>query len=183
MTDPTLSDILGAAGAPFPVEHAGKTWYVSAPTTRARDVFHKLVIVTALKGAQAADAELPGLGDLDRFSRDMRNGLYKPGATGWLEVAKGEKGNALFLASLLYEKHPDVTVEQAEELLAAQPVAVSVALAEVIPGFFTLLAESPKMPPNVAAAFRLAGPKLAAQLRSESAPPTPPGSSTGASSI
>lgn len=178
---PTLSTILGGSGAPFPVEHNGTTYRVSAPTNLCRDVFHKMVVAAALKGAQDAEAELPGLGCLDQFRRDYAAGAYKPGAEGWRRYATGERGNAVFLAALLYPHHPDATVQLAEELAAACPDAVAVALAEVMPPFFDLLAADERVPPPVRASFR-AGAAAFRKAVAAAASLTPPGGSAPPSS-
>lgn len=178
---PTLSTILGGGGAPFPVEHAGKTYRVAAPTNQARDVFHKFVVAAALKGAQQAEMDLPGMGFLDQFRRDYAAGAYKPGADGWKRYATGEGGNTLFLAALLYHHHPDITPEAAAELERAQPDAVAVALAEVMPPFFDLLGTDDRLPPPLREGFK-AGAAAMRKKVAEAAALTPPAGSTTTSS-
>lgn len=178
---PALSDILGAAGGAFPVEHAGRTWRVGAPTLRARDVFHKLLVAAALKAAQESDLDIPGLGTLKQFRDDHHQKKYRPGAEKWREWAEGEEGNALFLASLLYQHHPaEASVELAKQMIEESPDAVAVALGEVLPGFFDLLAADERMPRPVRDLYS----RAAAHLRRKAtgAPPTPPAGSTTSSS-
>lgn len=165
-SDPLLSSILGAAGAPFPITHNGKTYHVGAPTLQARDVFHKLVVATALRDAQQADIDLPGLGAMAAFRDDYKEKLYRPGAEKWLRYATGNRSNAIFLAALLYGNHPDATVDLAEELIAAEPDAVSVALGEVMPNFFDLLAADKALPLPVQEAFTRGAKSLQEKLAS-----------------
>jgi hypothetical protein len=178
---PSLGTILGGSGAPFPVEHAGRTYRIAAPTNQARDVFHKLVVAAALKGAQQAEIDMPGLGCLDQFRRDYAAGKYKPGASGWREYGTGEKGNALFLAALLYQHHPDITPDAAEELYEAQPDAVGVALAEVMPPFFDILGADTRLPPPLRAGFRAGAEEMRKKV-AEAVSLTPPAGSTTSSS-
>jgi hypothetical protein len=178
---PTLSTILGGAAAPFPVEHGGRTYHVAPPTNLARDVFHKLVVAAALKGAQRAELDMPGLGFLDQFRRDYAAGAYKPGAEGWKRYAVGEGGNALYLAALLYQHHPDATPEFAEELAAAQPDAVAVALAETMPPFFDLLGTDDRLPPPLREGYRAGAAAMRGRV-AEAASLRPPAGSTGSSS-
>jgi hypothetical protein len=177
---PTLGDVLGAAGGPFPVEHGGRTWLVGAPTLQARDVFHKLLVAAALKAAQEADIDIPGLGTVKQFRDDHHQRKYRPGGEKWREWTEGEDGNALFLASLLYQHHPaDASVELAKRLIEEAPDAVAVALGEVLPGFFDLLAADERMPRPVRDLYS----RAATILRRKATPsPTPPGGSTTSNS-
>lgn len=171
MTDdakPAEGDILGGSAAPFPVEHAGRTWLVGAPTVGARDALNKFVVDHAMRAARKSDTDVPGLGAFAEFRSDHAQRKYRPGGTKWREWVTGEDGNALFLASLLYQHHPkEASVELAEELIREQPDAVAVALAEVTPDFFALLAADKRLPPELAAGFTAA----AAALRSRLTPP------------
>jgi len=178
---PTLSTVLGGSGAPFPVQHGGKTYLISAPTNLARDVFHKFVVAAALKGAQQAEIDMPGLGCLDQFRRDYAAGAYKPGADGWKRYATGDKGHTLFLAALLYQHHPDITPDAAESLEAAQPDAVGVALAEVVPPFFDLLAADDRLPHPLREGFKAGAAAMRAKA-TEVASLTPPAGLTTSNS-
>lgn len=177
--DPRPGDLLGAAGAPFEVDHAGRTWRVGHPTQRAKDQFNKLVKADALRRAQQEDAELPGLGALDQFRRDIAAGHYKPGGKLWVELVTGPRANVLFLLALLREHHPDATPADAEALTRDAPDAVAVALTEVTPPFFALLAADPETPPPTAAALREA---VARATAVRPARPTPGPGSTGPTS-
>jgi hypothetical protein len=183
MTDtPTEGDLLGGSGAPFPIAHAGRTYHVAPPTVLARDALNKFVVGTALQAAQRADVELPGLGALDQFRSDYALKKYRPGGPKWKEWVNGEHGNALFLASLLYQHHPkEASFELAEELIRDQPDAVVAAFGEVIPGFFDLLAASPDLPPELRDGYRRAAEALRERM-ADAARLTPPAGSTSSSS-
>lgn len=170
---PSLSVKLGGSGAPFPIDHKGVTYRVSPPANLARDYLNKLIVATALKAAQQSDADIPGIGSLAQFRADYDQKKYRPGASRWKEWATGEQGNALFLASLLYPNHPDVTLELAEELIREEEDAVTVALGEVMPPFFDLLAADPTLPPPLRDGFRSGAAALRARL-AEAASLKPP---------
>lgn len=162
---PTEAELLGGSAMPFPVEHAGKTWLVGAPTVGARDALNKFVVVHARNSALKSDVEVPGLGVHDQFKADHGQRKYRPGGPKWREWVTGDDGNALFLASLLYQHHPkEASVDLAEELIREQPDAVAVALAEVIPGFFDLLAADKGLSPDLREAFRRGAEALRARL-------------------
>ncbi len=176
---PPLSAVLGAAGAPFEIDHGGRTWRVGHPTRRAADAFNKLVKADALRQAQQEDAEFPGLGAVEQFRRDVTAKHYQPGGRLWAELATGHRANALYLLALLREHHPEAAVADAEGLIRDTPAAVAVALEEVTPPFFDLLATTEGMPPDRGAALRTA----AATLReARPARPTPGAGSTPPSS-
>jgi hypothetical protein len=175
--EPRLGDILGAAGSPFEIDHAGKTWRVGHPTQKARDAFNKLVKADALREAQAADAEFPGLEAVTQFRRDVRH--YSPGGKLWRERITDPRANVLYLLALLREHHPDAGVDDAEALVRDAAPLVAVALEEVTPRFFDLLAADREVPPEVAAALRTAA---AAMRANRPAPVTPGTGSTGPSS-
>jgi len=167
-TPPTEGDFLGGSAAPFPVTHDGKTWLIGAPTLGARDALNKFVVVHAMGTARQADINTPGLGVFDQFKADHGQRKYQPGRSRWREWVTGEDSNALFLASLLYQHHPkEACVELAETLIREKPDEVGIAMAEVIPGFFDLLAADKSLPPELREGFR-AG---ATVLRSRSKPP------------
>jgi hypothetical protein len=171
---PTEGDVLGGSGVPFPVPHNGVVYHVAPPTLLARDCLNKMVVALALRSAQQADAEVPGLGGLDAFRSDYNQRKYRPGGPKWREWVTGEYGTTLFLASLLYQHHPkEASVELAEELIREQPDAVAVAMGEVVPGFFDLLAADKSLPPELREGFRRGAEGLRLRV-AEAARLTPP---------
>lgn len=162
---PSEGDILGGVAAPFPVHHKGRAWLVGAPTVAARDALNKLVVDFAMQSARASDIELPGLAAFAEFRTDHAQRKYRPGGPKWREWVTGEFSNALFLASLLHQHQPrEATVDLALELIREQPDAVAVALGEMVPPFFDLLAATPDLPPEWAMGFRETGRVLRAKV-------------------
>lgn len=164
MSEPTLSDLLGGAAAPFPIDHAGKTWKVGPPTKLARDAYHKFVVAALVQGAQQADADVPGIGAMAQLRDQITDGKHKPGGPLWVRTTEGPRGNACFLAALLYPNHPDVSLADADALVAAAPDAVGIALKVMVPDFLEVLAADERMPRPVAVALAAMAPAIRAKL-------------------
>jgi hypothetical protein len=171
--EPSLSVKLGGSGAPFPIEHKGTVYRVSPPTNLCADFLDKLIVRAALAAAQQSDADIPGLGSLPQFRADYDQKRFRRGAAKWKEWATGEQGNALFFTSLLYPNHPDATLELAEAIMAAKPDEVAVAMGELIPPFFDLLAADEKIPPPLREGFRSGAAAIRAKV-AEAASLKPP---------
>ncbi len=145
----SVQNLLGDAGACPEVEWNRKVWKIGHPTQGAKGALEELAAakavaaVTELKGAvpPATYAEM-----FENVMRGIKTQAYKTFAPGWLEQATGPAGGTLFLLSLLRERHPDATEEDAVGLATARPDEVQAALARVLPPFFDLLLEKAPLP-------------------------------------
>lgn len=139
---PSVTTMLGAAGACPEIRHDGKTWKIGHPTQRAKACLEQLAVASAFDEVEALEATLPP----QRYQKAYRELLasvaareYKTWGPGWQRVVWGPMSAQLFLLSLLRENHPDATEDDALTLAGADPGRVSLALAQVIPSFLALL--------------------------------------------
>jgi hypothetical protein len=142
-----VQNLLGDAGACPEVELNGKAWKIGHPTQRAKAALEELAAAKAVSEVVALKGVVPPAAYAEMFAdvmRGIKTGAYKTFSPGWVEQATGPAGGALFLLSLLRERHPEATEEDAVALAAAKPDEVQAALARVLPPFFeALLATAP----------------------------------------
>lgn len=176
---PSAGDLLGSDGACPAVTVGTRTWKIGRPDQAAKARFEELVVAHA-------EANLTRVGGLLSPERraaqeawlyeQIAGRQYAAGGAMWEAVVAGPDANAVFLASLLQEHHPDATVADAGRLLAAAFGPVMRAMARVMPPFLSLmLADIPGLSAELTAA-RVE--KAAAHYRAMAArSPAGPGSS------
>lgn len=140
----------------FDIECSGKTWTIGRPTRAAKDVLGKLIVQSAWSRVEELREYLPQAyqESKDELVRQIGAGDFKPGGKCWMSAFNGPDGNTLFLLSLLKDKHPAATPDDARKLLAESADSVTVALAVLVPDFFDLLAALPDTPGEMRERFR-----------------------------
>jgi hypothetical protein len=148
--DAGVGPAIGDAGPCPTVTYLGKTYQLGHPTQRAKAALELLVIEVAQKniddakpviGAKKHEAKCAALDD------DVIAGAYRTGGTLWSKLNNGPYGQALFLTSLLRERHPDLSFDVGLAIWRNEPRQVQRGLAVVIPDFFALLAADLPMLP------------------------------------
>lgn len=142
---PGVGEFLGDAGALPEIVCGGARWRIGFPTQAARAALEELAVSQAIDEVYALERVTPP----DRFKRleDKLNKAvaarhYRTWGPGWVESIQGADGHALFVCSLLRERHPDATPDDARRLMAERPEELRLALVRVLPDFFALLVES-----------------------------------------
>lgn len=151
------NSFLGAAGGSPEIPFNNKIWKIGHPTQRAKETLERLAVakataeIMALKGAVDAQAyaEL-----FESHKRDITSGSYRTWGDGWQRVTFAPQNAQLFLLSLLRENHPEATELDAKTLALGAREEVEIALAQVVPGFFSMLLEEMPLPPEQKAAVR-----------------------------
>lgn len=109
----SLSDLLGASGAPIVLEHNGRKYKCGALTQRVKSAFKSWLVSRAMEAA----------GDSDRaisvVTRDASKGLYSWGSVHCQEALLGLDG-ALALACMLF----GVNEDEMMDLLKHKPAQV-----------------------------------------------------------
>lgn len=176
MTPPSIGDVLGAAGACPEIELRGKRWKVGHPTQRAKDRLEKLVVSLCWESIKAAQCGVPELDErlVADFTKAVRNREYRTGGAGWAEAFGRPEGQVAFALSLLQEHHPEATADDAVALMSEKGDEFNVALAQVVPGFFGVIAADLKMPPEKREAWvREKAAAFLAALKTPSSSPPP----------
>ena len=176
---PSVTTMLGAAGACPEIRHDGKNWKIGHPTQRAKACLEQLAVASAFDEVEALEATLSP----QRYQKAYRELLasvaareYKTWGPGWQRVVWGPMSAQLFLLSLLRENHPDATEDDALTLAGAEPGRVSLALAQVIPSFLALLLSDRKdVTPEQRQKIMGVAEQIAKQFGTSPTPnPTPP---------
>lgn len=144
--------VLGDAGGPVAFDWSGKTYTLDHPTQKAKEALEVLVLEQAEDDYQRFLSLGPKFAnraaDLDAqiFGRQ-----WATWGKLWVSYSSGPDGAPLFLLSLLRAAHPELTLSDARLLWNAQPRGLRLALARVLPDFFTrLVACRPGATPEVA---------------------------------
>lgn len=151
------TSLLATPGSSPEITFQGKVYRIGHPTQRARETLERLAAakatleITALKGEldATAYAEL-----FESHKQDIVAGKYRAWGEGWQRITLAPRNHHLFLLALLRENHPDATEREALGLAQGAREEVELALAEVVPGFFTLLVEEMPLPPQQKQAAR-----------------------------
>lgn len=170
-----VQQMLGDAGACPEIQWNGKVWRIGHPTQRAKAALEELAAAKAVTEVTALRAALPPAVYAELFDgvlKDVASGAYRTFGPGWVRQTTGPAGPALFLLSLLRERHPEATEADAIGLAAAKGDELKAALARVVPGFFDLALESHPAPPEAKALIR--GQIAAAMLAAFSGPTDSP---------
>lgn len=146
-----VGPVLGAHGACPAIDYAGKTWSVSWPTQRAKAELEILVAATAFANLEQLASVLPPeryKAKCAELDAQIYAGQHRSWGALWSAVNSGPDGTPLFLLSLLKIKHPEATITDARKMWRDVNRQVNLALAQVIPGFFTILADDLPVPPE-----------------------------------
>ena len=139
---PSITTILGSAGACPEITALGKTWKIGHPTQRAKAVLEQLVVASAVAEVRQLKDVLPPDAYAETF-RELTDAIasrhYKTWGAGWQRIVWGPRSGYLFLLSLLREHHPTATEDDVAALAGAAPEEVTAALIEVTPNFIRLL--------------------------------------------
>lgn len=137
-----IGAVLGDAGAPVEITHAGKTWKVGAPTQAAKTVLEQLVVQVSMAALDEMKTFLPaGAWEEKRAELDAQlfGRHWQTWGKLWTTVSNGPLGLPLFLLSLLRANHPTATVADAEEIWQNANRQARIALTIAVPSFFALL--------------------------------------------
>jgi len=150
-TAPTVQQFLGDSGVCPEIPHAGRAWKIGHPTQRAKACLEELVAAQALAEVKALAGVL-GPEDYAAELADVRSAIrakqHRTWGALWTAAVNGPEGPTLFLLSLLRERHPEATADEAADLAAGCPDEVAAALDRVVPPFFGLLvAAKRELPP------------------------------------
>jgi hypothetical protein len=133
---------LGDAGPCPTISYLGKTWSVGWPTQRAKAELEFLVVKAAKRNLELLR---PVLGENEYRAEEkelklaLQGGHWKTWGPLWNAVNGGPDTNTFFLLSLLRERHPEATFEDAEGMWLTATDAVREAFMLVVPSFYTLL--------------------------------------------
>ncbi len=148
MTDQTsdggVISALGDAGVCPKITLGKEVWHCGHPTQKAKAELELLVLQTAEENLEKTKRALSPsryAEKLKELNTAIDGGAYQTGGSLWAAINGGPKGQALFLTSLLRERHDNATVADAVKLWANVPEQVCRALAVVVPDFFRVLAE------------------------------------------
>lgn len=125
-------EALGNFGSPCEFEWKGKTFRLSFFTQGQKACLVKLMKQSALKEMLELADDMPERDRqslLDGHRRDRESGKFSFGSPYCLSLLETEKGLMLLMMSLFY-KHPEVTLDDVQEMLADKAKAVE--LAELI---------------------------------------------------
>lgn len=142
---------LGDAGPCPVVTYNKKPWSVGHATQRAKAELELQVVQVALRNIDRLKSVLPAQVWQQKsaaLDAQIAGGHYQTWGSLWTAVNNGPDGTALFLLSLLRERHPEATLEDAAGILRYEPRQVQHAMSIVVPGFFKLLAETAPVPPE-----------------------------------
>lgn len=137
-----MGPVLGAAGPCPTVTHNGKTWQIGHPTQNAKATLEILVVEAAQRNIDKLKSSLSVAryeAKCAALDTKIEGGHHRTWGSLWRSVNSGPDGTALFLLSLLREKHPEATFEDAEALLRDEPRGTGRAFMQVAPAFFSLL--------------------------------------------
>lgn len=178
MSEPSVGDVLGAAGASPTIPCNGKVWKLGHPTQAAKDRLEKLVVAEALENVKAAET---GVLEIDKANREslfaaIRQRKFRTGGEEWVQTFSRPEGQVMFALSLLQEHHPDATAADVLELLTDAGDAFAAALLQVVPGFFFIAAGAMGLPEKTRRQWaRGMAEKFAAGLSPPSSSPPPSG--------
>ena len=150
---PTLGQTLGqAGGCPEVVEKSGRRWRIGHPTQAAKRLLEGLVGAAAFEEVREQKEFLSATAYKEMFDghrADVQAGKYRTFGEGWDAVMglPDGSGGELFLLSLLRTEHPEATIDDAKRLKLFHDDQLTLALDEVSPAFFQVLAEDEKVPP------------------------------------
>lgn len=130
---PSVQQLLGSAGEPAAIVHAGKTYRLGHPDQRAKARLEQLVARQARENLLAA-----GVPEVE-WVRQATAGEFRTLRAGWSAVLSGENAAVLTLLAQLQEHHPDLTADDVRDLIAAEPGQVNVAVMETTPDFLRVL--------------------------------------------
>lgn len=183
-TDAGIGPALGDAGPCPVIQFNNKKWVVGHPTQVAKLELEYLVIEVAQANIDVFKRRDPAKYEEKCKLLDLQieGGHHKTGGELWAIANNGPDGQPLFLASLLKEKHPEVTLDDARAMFRREQRQVRRALALVVPAFFEILADDLPLTPEDREAKRaeMAAEFLAAMAEpvvftgSSSSAPTPP---------
>lgn len=153
---PGVGPSMGGSGACPEVKHNNRVWLVGHPTQKAKTELELAVAALAIANLDEMQPVLSAAKFKDKCDAlDLRieGGHHRTWGTLWSSACSGPFGTALFLMSLLREKQPATTFLEARTMLLEEPRQVKLAFAQVVPSFFTLLAESLAIPAEQRAAL------------------------------
>ena len=146
---PGIQSALGDAGACPEITHKTKVWKLGHPTQRAKAALEELVTAAAVKEVTGLKAVLP-VTDYRELLAELQSaisaGAYRTWGDGWKRVIGGTDGSVMFLLSLLRERQPEATIEDAWGLATDKGDEIGLAMIRVVPGFFALLVEAYPVP-------------------------------------
>jgi hypothetical protein len=140
--DPGIGPALGDAGAHPTVTLDGKTWTVGHPTQKAKSELELFVIAAAKKNLadlRPTMSEAEWVQEQEELRLQLYGRAWQTWGKLWAALTNGPLGDALFLASLLKDQHPEVTLDAAERLWLGANDDCRLALSIVVPDFFALL--------------------------------------------
>ncbi len=146
-----VGPILGASGACPTIDYAGKVWKVGHPTQKAKGELECLVAACAYENVEKLRGVLPAAlfkQKSDELDRQIFGGQQRTWGPLWSAVNSGPDGTPLFLLSLLRQNHEAATMADARGMWRDKNREVNLALAQVIPDFFTLMADDLPVPPE-----------------------------------
>jgi hypothetical protein len=139
---PSIGVMLGAAGGCPEVEFKGKTWKVGHPTQTTKATLERLVVAKATREITALKQDLPPNEYAEMFEghrKAVSAGKFKTWSEDWQAIAFAPENLHFILLSLLRENHPEASERDAKDLFTSAKEDVEIALAQVVPDFFTLL--------------------------------------------
>jgi hypothetical protein len=146
-----VGTMLGASGGCPEVVFNGKTWKIGHPTQRAKDTLERLAVSKATQEIMALRGvvDAPAYAELfEAHKRDITAGSFRTWGEGWQRITFSPQNAHLFLLSLVRECHPEATERDAQALAIGAPEELQLALAQVVPGFFTVLLADMPLPPE-----------------------------------
>lgn len=155
-TDAGIGPAIGDAGPCPKIVFNGKTWTIGHPTQVAKVELELLVIDVAQANIDAFKRRDPAKHEAKSKLLDLQieGGHHKTGGELWATVNNGPDGQPLFLASLLKENHPEITLADAKAMFRQEQRQVRRALALTVPSFFEILANDLPLTPEDRAAKR-----------------------------
>ncbi len=146
-----IGPILGASGASPTIDYAGKVWKVGHPTQKAKSELECLVAACAYENVEKLRGVLPAAlfkAKSDALDQQIYGGQQRTWGPLWSAVNSGPDGTPLFLLSLLRQHDEKATLADARGMWRDKNREVNLALAQVIPDFFTLMADDLPVPPE-----------------------------------
>lgn len=128
----SLSDALGAHGAPVQIDHNGKRYTLKKITQKVKDAIKQRLRLHALNDAYADRAQVPPdlyMEMIDSISRLTAAGAYDYGGPVYVETMKTHEGLAWVLAVLL-----DCSEDEAYALMLERPDEMRLLMREVMRG-------------------------------------------------
>jgi len=155
-------------GGPGPViEALGKRWRLGFNDQDAKAALEEVIRAHHTRQAIREKRNIGGQEGEDYwsdFSALKARGFYATFSKGWIETMKSHDGILLFLQSLLFKHHEDVSMDQVREIFASEPEQVVAAVEVVAPDFFSAVAVQMGYSTDEA---KKAGPQLAAAMREQ----------------